>query len=378
MTNVYITDLAVFLPNDPISNDEMEEVLGYIGGKPSRAKKIILKSNGIKTRHYAIDKNTKKLTHNNAELTAKAVSSVLKGRKADILSCGTSTPDQLMPGHAPMVQGVLGLECLEAMSSSGICLSGIMALKYGYAAIRAGLADTAVTTGSEVVSPMLASKNFEAESEQKLKELDTKPEVAFEKDFLRWMLSDGAGAAFLSNTPNKDGLSLKIEWIETRSYAGEMPVCMYCGGELGEDRKIKGWKEFDDSADIINKSLLAISQDVRLLNENIPIYAVEKPLAEIVEKRGLKADEVDWLLPHFSSMYFSEKMFESMKKIGFEVPKEKWFTNLTCKGNTGAASIYIILEELFNGGKLKVGQKILCFIPESGRFSTGFMLLEVV
>ena len=51
MTNVYITDLSVFLPNDPINNDEMEEVLGFIGGKPSRAKKIILKSNGIKSRH---------------------------------------------------------------------------------------------------------------------------------------------------------------------------------------------------------------------------------------------------------------------------------------------------------------------------------------
>jgi 3-oxoacyl-[acyl-carrier-protein] synthase-3 len=70
-------------------------------------------------------------------------------------------------------------------------------------------------------------------------------------------------------------------------------------------------------------------------------------------------------------------MFEGMKKVGFDVPQEKWFTNLSYKGNTGSASIYIILEELFSSGKLQTDQKILCFIPESGRFSAGFMLLEV-
>jgi 3-oxoacyl-[acyl-carrier-protein] synthase-3 len=37
-----------------------------------------------------------------------------------------------------------------------------------------------------------------------------------------------------------------------------------------------------------------------------------------------------------------------------------------------------MLEEIFNAGKLKKGEKLLCYIPESGRFSTAFMLLEVV
>ena len=64
--------------------------------------------------------------------------------------------------------------------------------------------------------------------------------------------------------------------------------------------------------------------------------------------------------------------------MDFEIPYEKWFTNLTNFGNTGSASIYIILEELFNSGKLKKGEKILCYVPESGRFSTAFFSLEVV
>ena len=67
-----------------------------------------------------------------------------------------------------------------------------------------------------------------------------------------------------------------------------------------------------------------------------------------------------------------------MEGIGFRIPYEKWFTNLAYKGNTGSASIYVIMEELFHSDKLKEGQKILCFIPESGRFSVAYVLLTVV
>ncbi|MCG6535351.1 MAG: hypothetical protein L7F78_11820, partial [Syntrophales bacterium LBB04] len=57
---------------------------------------------------------------------------------------------------------------------------------------------------------------------------------------------------------------------------------------------------------------------------------------------------------------------------------EKWFTILAWKGNTGSASIYIILEELFHSDRLQKGQRLLCLIPESGRFSIAYMMLTVV
>jgi 3-oxoacyl-[acyl-carrier-protein] synthase-3 len=63
--------------------------------------------------------------------------------------------------------------------------------------------------------------------------------------------------------------------------------------------------------------------------------------------------------------------------MDFEIPQEKWFTNLQEKGNTGAASIFIMLDELVNSGKLESGNKLLCFVPESGRFSSAYMLLTV-
>ncbi len=56
--NVYINDMTAFLPNAPVSNDAIEDVLGRIDGYPSRLKRTVLKNNGIKNRYYAIDPDT--------------------------------------------------------------------------------------------------------------------------------------------------------------------------------------------------------------------------------------------------------------------------------------------------------------------------------
>lgn len=381
MHNVYINKIAAFLPNEPVSNEEMEDVLGMISNKPSRARAIVLKSNGIKTRYYVIDKKTKTVSYNNAQITANAVKALednsFKLSDIECLICGTSTPDQLLPNHALMTQGELKLSNIEAVATAGICLSGVTSLKYGYMNILAGLKKNAVVTGSEAASLIMTDKNFHQEIESKIQELEKRKVIAFEKDFLRWMLSDGAGAVLLENVPNKDSISLKINWIEILSYAGEMPVCMYCGGKK-EDERFIGWREVGSIEKVMHESLLSLQQDVRLLNHNIMYYTVEKPLFEIIKKRNIKESEIDYFLPHYSSQYFRDKVYEALKKIGFEIPFDKWFTNLPYKGNTGAASIYIMLEELFNSGKLKKGNKILCYVPESGRFSTSFFLLETV
>ncbi len=72
MSNVYITKASTYLPNEPVSNDEMEQYLGLVNNKTSKARPLILRNNGIKTRYYALDKNQNP-THTNAEITALAV-----------------------------------------------------------------------------------------------------------------------------------------------------------------------------------------------------------------------------------------------------------------------------------------------------------------
>ncbi len=156
MQNVYITKTSKFLPNQPISNDEMEDFLGKINQIPSKARRIVLRNNGIKTRYYALDK-TGNVTHSNAELTSNAITNLFDAQftknEVEVLSCGTSTPDLLLPSHAAMVHGLLQNNVsIELNSSSGVCNSGMNALKFGYLSVKSGNSKNAICSGSERVS----------------------------------------------------------------------------------------------------------------------------------------------------------------------------------------------------------------------------------
>ena len=381
--SVYITDVKAFLPNAPVDNDTIETVLGKIQNQPSRTKKIVLRNNRIQQRHYAIDPHTGLLTHNNAQLTAEAIRRLHPYQKftpGDIqcLCCGTTSPDLLFPGHALMVVGELGLPPCEAVSTSGICLSGMTALKFGYLNIAAGCSRNAVATGSELASSYMRATFFKEKSNgQQDADLEKTPVRAFDADFLRWMLSDGAGAVFMTDQPAADRLSLRIEWIEHASFAGELETCMYGGGVKNNGNGITGWRQPESIPEEQKPYLFNVRQDIKILDKHI-VPTMGRALQQAATKHRLAPEDVDWFLPHFSSDFFRPRFFEGMQQIGFEIPYEKWFTNLYTKGNTGSAAIYIILAELYESGKLAPGQRLLCFIPESGRFSHCFMLLQVV
>ncbi|MCX5845964.1 MAG: beta-ketoacyl-ACP synthase III [Deltaproteobacteria bacterium] len=378
---VYINDISVFLPNEPIDNDQIQDVIGKIHNLPSRMKNRVLDNNKIEKRYYAIDPATGKLTHTNAQLTAEAVKrlSPYEGFTIDdiqCLCCGTSMADVIVPGHGLMVHGELGSSPCEVISTAGICLCGIAAFKYAFMNVALGFSDNAVATGSELASSLIRAQFFEhLQSDMDVK---SNPIIAFESEFLRWMLSDAAGAVFMSSRKNPDRLSLRVDWIEHVSYAGQYETCMYAGAVKHEDGSITGWRQIDSLKEALDNNYFALKQDTGILNREIVKVAVDLALVRTIEKRNLKADDVDWFLPHFSSYFFRDKLFKSMEDIGFVIPYEKWFTNLASKGNTGSASIYVMMEELFHSGKLKEGQKLLCFIPESGRFSMAYMLLTVV
>lgn len=375
---VYINRITKFLPGDPVNNDEMEEYLGMVDGKKSRAKSIVLRNNRITKRFYSRDKEGNS-THTNAELTVEAIKALCNDtfqlNDIELLTCGTTSPDQLLPAHGVMVHGLLKSRPIEAISFSGSCCSGMNALKYAYMSVLTGNTNNAVSTGSEKLSTWMSAQNFEQES-FKLKEIEENPIIAFEKEFLRWMLSDGAAAVLLSNKPNPEGLSLKVEWIEICSFANELETCMYMAADKDENGNLKGWSEYKPT-EWLDKSIFAMKQDTRLLEKNIARLGTKK-YVELFKKHNVDPKSIDWFLPHISSEFFRSKVDEEMKLYGVDLPQEKWFVNLAQVGNIGAASIFISLEELMNSGKLKKGQKIALTVPESARFSYANAILTVV
>ncbi|GAO41177.1 beta-ketoacyl-ACP synthase III [Flavihumibacter petaseus] len=378
MGDVFVTRLSKFLPNDPVSNEEIELYLGMVDNKPSRAKVKILSNNKIERRYYAIDEAGKS-THSNAQLAAKAIEGLFdeKITKNDIelLTGGTMSPEQLLPSHTAMVHGELGCPPVEIASISSSCASGFQAMKYAWLSVKGGEKNNAVSFASEKVSTWLRHDKFDAETE-KLKELDANPMIAFEKEFMRWMLSDGAAAALLQDKPNEEGISLRIDFIDVKSYANEIATCMYNGAVRSPNGNLTGFPDYKPE-DWAHQSIFSFKQDTRLLGVKIvPTGGIF--MKEVFEKHQLSPEKITWFLPHLSSEYFREIIVKEQDRIGLHIPQEKWFTNLTRVGNVGSVSPYLMLEEMFHSGKLKKGDTLLLMIPESARFTYIYAHFTVV
>ena len=378
MYDVFITKASTYLPNEPISNDEMESYLGLVNNTPSKARALILRNNKIKTRYYALDKKGNP-THTNAQITAKAVEGLFDEHftkeNMQLLSCGTSSADQVQPSHSSMVHGELNIgKSIEINTATGLCNSGMNALNYGFLNVKAGIKDNAVCVGSERMSAWMTADKFNHETEN-LKLLEERPIVAFKREFLRWMLSDGAGAFLLENKPRENETSLKIEWIDFYSYAHEIEACMYSGCEKQEDGSLKSWAEYP-AEEWLNQSIFALKQDTKILDKYILVKGAES-LKSSFDKHQLNPESIDHVLAHISSGYFKEGLKEEFANVGLDFPWEKWFYNLSEVGNIGAGSIFIAVEQLLNSGNLKKGEKVLLCVPESGRFAYSCALLTV-
>ncbi len=377
MKKVYITKTAHFLPNRPVSNEEMEKYLGEIGHHHSRAKRIVLRNNRITNRHYAID-DEGHFTHTNAELVLESINQLFddnfRPEKLEMLAAGTSTPDTLIPSHALQVHSMLDrVGSIPVFSSAGVCCSSMHALEISYLALLQGRVANAITAGSELVSPLLRSDIFEIE-QAKLQELNHNGFIAFEKDFLRFMLSDGSGAFLLQDEPGVSGISLEIEWIESMSYANLLPSCMYQGCIKDEEGKLKSWKIMN-SQQWVDDSVFSIKQDTRIL-ENIIPKSMDF-FKRCMDKHKITSKEINYFLPHISSMYFYDKLLHGLNSIGFDLSEENFYTCLSEIGNIGSASIYATLDKLIKERKLNSGDTVVLGVPESAQFQYSMAYLRV-
>jgi 3-oxoacyl-[acyl-carrier-protein] synthase III len=376
MNNIYITKTSHFLPNEPVSNDEMEEYLGEICHHSSRAKRIVLRNNRIVNRHYALTKSGQ-VTHTNPQLTLESIKLLLEylpASELELLAVGTSTPDTLIPSHGLLVHSLIPqVRSIPVYTSSGVCCSSMHAFETAYYALQSNRVNNAIVTGSELVSPILKSDIFELEA-KKLQELKENAVIAFDEDFLRFMLSDGSGA-FLMETKPRSGLNFKVEWVESISYANKLPVCMYQGSIKNEKGDLQSWKMIDPDK-WIEKSVFAIKQDTRVL-ENIIPYALQF-MMDVFRKREFDASTLNYFLPHISSMYFYDKLVDGIKDNNINISEDAFYSCLTQIGNIGSGSIYAALDIFAKNQNLKDGDLVLLGVPESGQFQYSMALLKVV
>ena len=370
-SNVYLHAAGMFLPGEPVDNAGMDAYVAPLNRLSERLKRRILAENGIVQRHYAIDAEGRTV-HSNTAMAAQAIQDCLAqaGRAlgdVGFLASGSSGGDALMPGFAIMIQGEMAAPPMETLSVHGVCAASVGAMQAAAMAVESGAHSLALSVASEMPSRLFKRSRFAAQG------YDTD----FDAHFLRWMLSDGAGAVLLGGPqalPQINGLRLKLKWTHLRSFAGDYPVCMQLG--LTADRS-QSHLDFPAWGDAEAAGALALRQDIRLLPHLFDVCIHE--YADLAHKGWVPERGIDHFLCHYSSERFIPVVDDLMGKAQLSIPRERWWSNLAWSGNTGAASIFIMLSEFLQqkGSSLKAGDTVLCFIPESGRFTAGYMLWEV-
>ncbi|MFK0203958.1 3-oxoacyl-[acyl-carrier-protein] synthase III C-terminal domain-containing protein [Streptomyces lavendulae] len=377
MPEAYITATGRCLPGPPVPNDEIDSYLGTVGKHDEVLKKATLANCGIVNRHYGI--NTKQESQVTlAGMAASAVREAL-GRSAvslddiDYLAAGTSIPDLVMPGMASLVHAELRGGPCEIISTAGVCSAGMMALKSAYLNIRSGEKRTAVVTAGEFPSRVLKSSRY---AEQAAPAAEGGQGLTKEMAFLRYMLSDGTGAALVQDRPAPQGVSLRINWISLVSHASSGPTCMQLGTGPRDDGK-SSWWDYPTASDASAAGALAMRQNLALLPHMVRIVVAD--YARLAGEGRFDPASVTWYAAHYSSERLKRSMLKEMAVQGVDtMPAERWYSNLTRVGNIGSAAIFVILDELLTTGRVSAGDQILCMVPESGRFTVSHMLLTAV
>jgi len=372
--SAYITATGSFLPGAPVPNEEIEEYIGTAGRSTSDLKAVTLANCGIKTRHYAIDKDQQTVI-SGAAMAAGAVRNAaehagLGPDDVELLCAATTIPDVMAPGHASMVHGELGYGPLEIATSHGICSSGMMALKNAYLQVAIGEKRNAISVASEFASRLFKDSRYD--------EMGAAAEdgsLPLEAAFLRYMLSDGAGAVVIEDQPAATGISLRIDWISLTSYANTEKACMFFGSN--DTECAKSWLDYPDAAAASADGALVLRQDLSLLPHLVSLGADEYERLRRLGK--FDPSTLTWIPAHYSSERMKSAVFNefSRRGLGLERP-ETWYSNLSSVGNIGSASIYVILDEMMEKGLIQDGDTMLCMVPESGRFVVSFMHLTAV
>jgi 3-oxoacyl-[acyl-carrier-protein] synthase-3 len=294
-----------YLPDRVVPNSEFETLL-------DTSDDWIRSRSGIERRHFAAEGQT------TSDLAARAARAALAdaGMAADEIDAiivATSTADLTFPSAATMVQAALGMTRGFAFDVQAVCAGFVYALANAHALIASGQAQRILVIGAETFSRLMDWT-------------DRSTCVLF---------GDGAGALVLEAAPG-DGTSADRGILAT---------------DLHSDGRFKDLLYVDGGVSTHSTGML------RMQGKDVFRHAVEK-LAQTahtaLEKAGLTAEDVDWIVPHQANLRIITATAQRM-----QVPMERVVMTVQDHGNTSAASIPLALSVGRQRGQIKEGDLIV-------------------
>ncbi len=312
---VSIVSTGSYVPDRVLKNTDLEKMV-------ETSDEWITTRTGIKERRISEGETT-------SDMATEAVLRALNGKSSpedvELIVVATATPDAFFPSTACKVQSKIENKGAVACDISAACSGFIYALYVADSIMRSKNVRRAVVVGAERFSRIVNWK-------------DRTTCILF---------GDGAGAVLLENSDNEGVLGFDIG--ADGSY-----------GELLAVPSVGSNEEYPFYVRMKGNEVFKIA--VRTMVDSI---------GRVLEKTGLKANDISLLIPHQANIRIINAVAE---RVG--IPKEKVFVNLDRYGNTSAASIPIALDEAVREGKVKRGDLVL-MTAFGGGFTWGSCIVRL-
>jgi len=310
-----------YLPEKVLSNHDLEEMV-------DTSDEWIVDRTGIRKRHVAADNET---TCDLAEQAARRAMSAA-GKEAhdiDLVIVATTTPDQVFPSTACLLQQRLGIRGCAAFDVQAVCTGFVYALGIADNFIKTGSARCALIVGAETLSRIVDWT-------------DRDTCVLF---------GDGAGAVV----------------VEASSEPGIISSHLHADGKYAELLQVPVGISSGQA------QLLDTGAFIEMRGNEVFKMAV-KTLGRIVDEtldhNGMSKSDIDWLIPHQANIRIikatARKLRMSMDHVVVTVDEH---------GNTSAASVPLALDEAVRSGRIKRGETLL-LEAFGGGFTWGSVLLK--
>ncbi len=325
MTRIHsrISGTGAALPERAVSNEELARELGARGIETS--DEWIVARTGIRQRYLADPALTTSALGARAARSALAAAGVAPS-SVDLIILATSTPDQIFPSTACLVQAELGASGAAAFDVQAVCSGFVYGLAIADAMMRTGAYRRALVIGAEVFSRILDWN-------------DRTTCVLF---------GDGAGAVVLE-AGDSPGI------VSSRLHADGSQAKILCTAGRVTQGAVQG-----------DPFLRMDGQAVFKLAVNV----LDSSAREVLADARLDVSAIDWLIPHQANVRI---LSATARKLG--LPEGKVVVTVDQHGNTSAASVPLALDLAVRDGRIRPGQHLM-LQGVGGGFTWGSVLVR--
>lgn len=324
MTKAAITAIAGYLPNNIVTNFDLEKII-------DTTDEWITTRTGIKQRHLENDK-----TKATSDMCVEAVKLLLQKRgigpeEIDLLVCGTVTPDYVFPSTSNLICAKIGAKNAWGYDLSAACSGFIYGLATGSQFIETGKYKKVVVVGADMMSRIIDYS-------------DRTTCVIF---------GDGAGAVLLE--PNEEGYGVQ-DFVLHADGNGCAHLHMKAGGSLNPA-----------SHETVDNKMHYVYQEGQSVFKHA-VYNMSEVSAKIMDRNNLTAETVNWLAAHQANKRIIDATAQRMG-----IGAEKVMMNIERYGNTTAGTIPLLLWDYEQ--QLKKGDNII-LSAFGGGFTWGSIYLK--